>query len=253
MTDAAVTGRVHSLETFGTVDGPGTRLVVFCQGCPMRCAYCHNPDTWGAGGEVMSVGAVLDAFERNRAFYRNGGITVSGGEPLMQPAFVAALFRAAHDAPGGRIHTALDTSGIAWGSGTCEAIGEVLDATDLVLLDIKHPDPETHRWLTGQGAERPLAFADELARRGVPTIIRHVVLPGVSDDKGTMAELGRLIARWPNVVGLELLPYHTMGVGKYEKRGIPYRLADVPAMDPTRLPELRQAALAARADALAGM
>ena len=108
----ATCGRVHSLESFGTVDGPGTRLVVFCQGCPMRCAYCHNPDTWDfSAGTETSVAQVMEAFERNRPFYRTGGITVSGGEPLAQPDFVAAIFRAAHESPRGRVHTVLDTSG----------------------------------------------------------------------------------------------------------------------------------------------
>ena len=260
----AVRGRVHSVETFGTVDGPGTRLVVFCQGCPMRCAYCHNPDTWeivpaeapedglpGARpGRSASVGEVLETFERNRPFYRRGGITVSGGEPLMQPSFVAALFEAAHGAAAGRIHTCLDTSGIAFDPARPERVGEVLDRTDLVLLDIKHADPEGHLALTGQRQERILAFGDELARRGIKTIVRHVAVPGITDSPEELAGVGRIIARWPNVVGLDVLPYHTMAVEKYERLGIDYPLAGVEPMPACRVPELRAQVVAARAAAL---
>ena len=259
-----VAGRVQSIETFGTVDGPGTRLVVFVQGCPMRCAYCHNPETWelvapdapegdapGARqGRRMTVGEVLDAFERNRPFYRRGGITLSGGEPLMQPGFVGALFAAAHEAPAGRIHTCLDTSGIAFDPARPERLAGVLDACDLVLLDIKHANPKGHLELVRQPQDHVLAFGDELARRGIRTIIRHVVVPGITDAPDELAGVGRIIARWPNVVGLDLLPYHTMGASKYERLGIPYRLAGLPAMDAAKIPALRQIVMDARAEAL---
>ena len=269
---SAVRGRVHSIETFGTVDGPGTRLVVFCQGCPMRCAYCHNPDTWevvpadapeaGSGptpagdeaharpGHAVSVAEVLEAFDRNRPFYRNGGITVTGGEPLVQPRFVAALFAAAHADPRGRIHTCLDTSGITFDPKCPERIAPVLDECDLVLLDIKHADPAGHRKLTGQRQEHVLAFGDELARRGIRTLVRHVVVPGITDTPEELAGVGRIIAHWPNVVGLDVLPYHTMGRAKYERLGIPYSLESVPAMPAGRVPELRQAIMDARAEEL---
>lgn len=261
---SAVRGRVHSVETFGTVDGPGTRLVVFCQGCPMRCAYCHNPDTWelvptdapegdespARPGHAMSVAEILATFDRNRPFYRNGGITVTGGEPLMQPTFVAALFAAAHADARGRIHTCLDTSGIAYDPERPERLAPALDACDLVLLDIKHADPAGHVALTGQSQERVLAFGDELARRGIRTIVRHVAVPGVTDGPEGLAGVGRIIARWPNVVGLDVLPYHTMGRAKYERLGIPYPLEGVPAMPPARVPELRRAIVDARAKEL---
>ena len=263
LTDVA--GRVHSIETFGTVDGPGTRLVVFVQGCPMRCAYCHNPDTWelvapdapegdephAKPGRRVTVGEVLEAFERNRPFYKRGGITVTGGEPLMQPAFVGALFQAAHADPAGRVHTCLDTSGIAFDPRHPEKLDQVLDNTDLVLLDIKHSDPEGHVRLVGQRQEHILAFGDELARRGIKTLIRHVSVPGITDGPEELAGVGRIIARWPNVVGLDVLPYHTMGTVKYEQLGIPYPLEGVPAMSPSRVPELRDQIMAARAKALA--
>lgn len=251
----ATRGRVHSLESFGTVDGPGTRLVVFCQGCPMRCAYCHNPDTWDfSAGTETSVAQVMEAFERNRPFYRTGGITVSGGEPLAQPDFVAAIFRAAHESPRGRIHTVLDTSGATWPSSgePSAALSAVLDDCDMVLLDIKHADPAGHRDLCGMGPEHALALGNELARRAIPTVIRHVVVPGITDDEDELAAVGRIMARWDNVVGLDLLPYHTMGVAKYQALGIPYRLEGVPPMDASRLPELRRVVLLARAVARRG-
>ncbi len=244
----AVRGRVHSVETFGTVDGPGTRLVVFVQGCPLRCAFCHNPDTWAfEGGSWMSVKEVLDAFNRNRAFYRHGGITVSGGEPLAQGEFVAALFAAAHADPRGRVHTCLDTSGGLFSAEDAERYSAVLDECDLVLLDIKHADAAAHQHWAGVEASHALALGDELARRGVPVVVRHVVVPGWTDDPEELAALGRIIGEWDNVVGLELLPYHTMGTVKYERMGMAYRLADVTAMEKGRLGELRRVALDARA------
>lgn len=240
-------GHIHSIESFGTVDGPGTRLTVFLQGCPMRCAYCHNPDTWEFGaGEVMNAAQVLEAFERNRPYYKNGGITVTGGEPLAQPEFVAELFARAHAAPKGRIHTCLDTSGATFDPGHPDLVSAVLDRTDLALLDIKHADPEAHLELCGLPADAPRAFADELARRGVPTVIRHVVVPGITDQPEELTALGRLIARWPNVRGLELLPYHTLGRAKYEQLGIPYPLDGVPACDPACISGLRRLVIEAK-------
>lgn len=239
-------GRVHSIETMGTVDGPGTRLVVFVQGCPMRCAYCHNPDTWALqAGTPVSVEHIMGTFESNWQFYRNGGITVSGGEPLLQPEFVAALFGQAHARPAGRVHTCLDTCGYAYTRDSPERFDALLRATDLVLLDIKHADPEGHCALTERSMDRILAFGDELARRNIKTVIRHVVVPGYTDSVEECEKLGRLIAPWHNVVGLEMLPYHTMGVVKYEQLGIPYKLEGVPQMDKGRIPELRAAVLRA--------
>lgn len=250
----SVVGRVHSIESFGTVDGPGTRLVVFCQGCPMRCTYCHNPDTWefaradGTGpGTSMSVGEVLERFERNRPFYRRGGITVTGGEPMAQPDFVAALFRAAHAAPAGRIHTCLDTSGATFCGAGAERFSALLDECDMVLLDIKTSNAAGHPGLCGLPASHALELGEELARRGIPTVVRHVVVPGVTDSEEEVAGVGAIIGEWDNVVGLDLLPYHTMGVAKYRSLGIDYPLDGVPAMDAGRTAELRRVALLARA------
>lgn len=235
-------GRIHSVESFGTVDGPGVRFVVFMQGCPLRCAYCHNPDTWDLrGGSCVEVDELMADFERNAAFYRTGGITVSGGEPLMQAAFVRRLFAAAHRREQGRVHTCLDTSGFGFSEAKSEVIGAMIDECDLVLLDVKHPDPDACERLTGAPLRSMLAFGDELARRGVATVIRHVVVPGLTDSEESCERLGRLIASWRNVAGLELLPYHRMGVHKYVEAGIAYPLEEVAAMDTARLPALRAA------------
>lgn len=236
------------------MDGPGTRFVVFCQGCPMRCQYCHNPDTWefaradGTGpGTSVSVGELLERYERNRPFYRTGGITVTGGEPMAQPDFVAALFRAAHAAPAGRIHTCLDTSAATFSAQRADRFSELLDATDMVLLDIKTADPALHETLCGLPASHALELGDELARRKVPTLVRHVVVPGITDSEEECAAVGRIIGNWDNVVGLDFLPYHTLGRAKYEKLGIAYPLEGVEAMSPARAKELRAVALRARA------
>lgn len=239
-------GRIHSIETMGTVDGPGMRFVVFVQGCPMRCAYCHNPDTWAVGPDVgtpITVEKIAEEFENNRPFYRSGGITVTGGEPLLQPEFVGDLFYAMHADPHGRVHTCLDSCGYAYNPKKPERFERVLSETDLVLLDIKHSDPAGHKQLTGCDSARILAFGDELARRQIKAIIRHVIVPGITDTEEECEALGRLIAPWHNVIGLELLPYHTMGVAKYERLGIEYPLKDTPAMDKTRIPVLREAVI----------
>lgn len=239
-------GRIHSIESMGTVDGPGVRFVVFTQGCPMRCAYCHNPDTWTVGegaGTCVSVERLLGEYESNRPFYRTGGLTVTGGEPLLQPEFVGDLFAAAHTAPAGRIHTCLDSCGYAYNPKKPERFEKLLSETDMVLLDIKHSDPEGHKALTGCEPDRIIAFGDELARRGIKVVIRHVVVPGITDTEEECEALGRLIAPWHNVVGLEMLPYHTMGIVKYEQLGLEYPLKGVPAMDKSRMPVLREAVM----------
>lgn len=239
-------GRIHSIETMGTVDGPGMRFVVFVQGCPMRCAYCHNPDTWDAGpgaGTPVTVEHLVEEFESNRPFYRSGGITVTGGEPLLQSEFVGDLFYALHNSPHGRVHTCLDSCGYAYNPKKPERFEKLLAETDLVLLDIKHSDPVGHKRLTGCDPAHILAFGDELARRGIKAVIRHVIVPGITDTEEECEALGHLIAPWHNVIGLELLPYHTMGIAKYEKLGIEYSLKDTPAMDKERIPALREAVI----------
>ena len=218
-------GFVHSTESFGTVDGPGVRFVVFLQGCPMRCKYCHNPDTWKMNsGAVRSAQSLLQEYDRNAAFYSKGGITVTGGEALMQIDFLLELFTLAKQKG---IHTCLDTSGVTYRPGE-SSYNRKLDAlmavTDLVMLDLKHIDPEGHKELTGHGNEGILAFAKYLEQKQVPTWIRHVVVPGITDDPGLLERLGRFIGTLSNVTALDVLPYHIMGVSKYQELGIPYPL-----------------------------
>jgi len=220
-------GNVHSIESFGTVDGPGIRLVVFMQGCPLRCKYCHNPDTWKMGqGETKQTEEIIALFKKNRSFYSNGGITVTGGEPLLQIDFVTELFRMAK-AEG--IHTCLDTSGITYRENDPK-FDELIKYTDLIMLDLKHIDSAAHKELTGSNNYKILAFARYLDTMGVPVWIRHVVVPGITDKKEALLELGRYIGTLTNVKALDVLPYHTMGVSKYRELGLKYPLADVEPM-----------------------
>ena len=224
-------GRIHSLESFGTVDGPGTRFVVFVQGCPMRCAYCHNPDTWAmTGGTMMEPAEIIEQYERNRPFYKDGGLTVTGGEPLMQIDFLIDLFTLAKEKD---IHTCIDTSGIAFKPGNTaliEKLDKLMTLTNLVMLDIKHIDPEKHKELTQQPNDGILAFAAYLNEKQIPMQIRHVVVPGITDDDEYLYKLGQFIGKFTNLRALDVLPYHTMGEKKYENLGIPYKLHGVPAM-----------------------
>ena len=230
-------GRIHSIETFGTVDGPGVRFVVFVQGCPMRCAYCHNPDTWAMeGGTMMEPSEIIEQYERNKGFYRGGGITVTGGEPLMQIDFLIDLFTLAKQK---EIHTCIDSSGIAYKPDAnpqwLEKLDHLLTLTDLVMLDIKHINPEKHKKLTEQPNEGILAFCSYLNEKKVPMWIRHVVVPTITDDDESLYQLGYFIGQFTNLKALDLLPYHTMGKVKYEKLGMKYPLEGVPAMDKNKI------------------
>ncbi len=221
-------GFVHSTESFGTVDGPGVRFVIFLQGCPMRCQYCHNPDTWKMhSGSLRSVQSLLKEYQRNEAFYRKGGITVTGGEALMQIDFLLDLFR---EAKKKKIHTCLDTSGIPYRpgeSGYNRKLDALMEVTDLVMLDIKHMDPQAHKVLTGHDNAPVLAFARYLEEKSIPVWIRHVVVPGITDDPDQLTKLGAFLGGLKNVKALDVLPYHIMGVTKYQELGIPYPLEGV--------------------------
>mgnify|MGYP003156603652 CR=1 FL=1 len=228
-------GKIHSLETFGTVDGPGVRFVVFFQGCPMRCQYCHNPDTWKIeDGEEMT-----------------GGITATGGEPMLQLDFLTELFTKAKEKG---IHTCLDTSGIMFpkkhtgtdqisereisltgisenmASDRMEKTEQLMSVTDLVMLDIKHINDEEHQKLTGQSNSNILAFARYLDSIGKPVWIRHVVVPGITFDEKELTELGLFLKTLHNVEKLEVLPYHSMGKVKYDNLGMDYVLKDTPQL-----------------------
>ena len=221
-------GRIHSIETFGTVDGPGIRYVVFFQGCPFRCLYCHNPDTWIAdGGMLMTADELLAGYEKNASYYKKGGITATGGEPLMQLDFLTELFQKAKKKG---IHTCIDTSGAVYHASKRSDYEALLANTDLVLLDIKHSNPEEHKKLTGHSAEAPLAFATLLSELKIPMVIRHVLVPEITDTTEQLTGLGTLMKQFQNLVGLEVLPFHQMGTSKYQNLGIPYPLEGVKAL-----------------------
>lgn len=216
------TGFIHSIETFGTLDGPGIRLVVFLQGCPMRCLYCHNPDTWSPKkGNRMTVEEILEIYEKNKGFYQNGGITVTGGEPLMQLAFVTELFQAAKAK---NIHTCLDTSGILYRENQSAAYKKLFSYTDLILLDIKHSIPEKHKKLTGHPLSPVLDFLKASETAKVPVVIRHVIVKGFTDFDEELNGIGKLLASHKNIKGLEVLPYHNMGEQKYSELNLEYPL-----------------------------
>lgn len=219
-------GYIHSFESFGSVDGPGVRFVVFVRGCSMRCKYCHNPDTWTMGGETHTAAEVLQRAMRYKNYWgKEGGITVSGGEPMLQLDFVTELFT---EAKAKGVNTCLDTSGIAFDPEHTEAVDQLLAVTDLVMLDIKHIDDEKHRELTGQSNKNILAFAKYLDSKNIPVWIRHVVVPGITLEEESLKKLGRFIGTLSNVKRVETLPYHSLARPKYEKLGIPYPLEDTP-------------------------
>ena len=235
-------GRIHSLESFGTVDGPGVRYVVFMQGCPMRCKYCHNPDTWEVNaGTLMDADYIIEQYERNKGFYTDGGITVTGGEPLLQIDFITELFEKAK-AKG--IHTVIDSSGITFNPDSPEIMAKfdkLMPLTNLVMLDIKHIDDEHHLELTKQHNKNILAFAQYLSDKGVDIWIRHVVVPGITDDEEYLYKLGYFIGGLKTLRALDVLPYHDMGKVKYEKLDIDYPLKDTPPMDKTILLDKKKA------------
>ena len=225
-----MTGKIHSFESFGTVDGPGIRFVVFLQGCPLRCKYCHNPDTWGSGGEEYTVEDVTNRVLRYKKYFGDkGGVTVSGGEPLLQIEFVIQLFQALK-AKG--IHTCVDTSGITFQKDNPQSVEKhekLLAVTDLFLLDIKHIDDRACKDLTGQSNENTLAFAKFLSDNDKPTWIRQVLVPGITDNDEDLKRTRAFLDTLKTVEKVEVLPYHTLGVVKYEKLGLDYPLKDVEA------------------------
>lgn len=221
-------GHIHSIETFGTVDGPGVRYVVFTQGCPMRCQYCHNPDTWVYdAGELKDTDEILRDYDNYKPYLTGGGITLTGGEPMLQIDFLTELFKKARAK---KIHTCLDTSGIMYNESNKEMlakIDELMKYTCLVMLDIKHIDDEEHKKLTGHSNKNILAFARYLNEKNIPVWIRHVTVPGITYKKEYLIRLGEFLAELKNMQALDVLPYHTMGVPKYESLGIEYPLKGV--------------------------
>jgi len=217
-------GNIHSIESCGTVDGPGIRFVIFLQGCPMRCQYCHNPDTWSVSeNKKMSVDDIFAQYEGVKEFCK-GGITVTGGEPLLQTEFVTEVFK---EAKKRNIHTALDTSGILYTPESSSKISELLSYTDLVLLDIKHINDDEHKKLTGHSNKNILGFAQYLSDNNIPVWIRHVVVPEITFNEKYLRELGKFLSGLRNIKALDVLPYHDMAIPKYEKLGIDYPLKGI--------------------------
>ena len=221
-------GYIHKLESFGSVDGPGVRYIIFTSGCPMRCQFCHNPDTWNMqSGTLYTAEELLNKAKRYRSYWGSkGGITVSGGEPLMQTDFLIDLFRKAK-AEG--INTCLDTSGNPFTRKEpyFSKFNELMKYTDTILLDIKHIDDEAHRKLTGCPNGNILDLASYLSDINKNVWIRHVLVPGINDDDDSLSRLYSFISTLKNVEKVEILPYHTLGTLKYAEMGIPYPLEGV--------------------------
>ena len=223
-------GYYHSIETFGTVDGKGIRYVLFLTGCALSCRFCHNPDTWEPGGRTVTVDAVLDDYAKYAPYYKasGGGITVSGGEPLLQPGFVAALFAACRRKG---IHTTLDTAGFV----PAAALEAVLPQADAVLFGLKAVEEATHRRLTGHGNSGILANLHIAADSGCELIVRYIVVPGVNDSEKELKALATLLNSLGQQLKVELLAYHLMGKAKWQQLGKPYELEGVPAADETAM------------------
>lgn len=231
-------GYIHSTESFGTVDGPGIRFVVFFQGCPLRCKYCHNPDTWAFGkGHEMTAEELMKEYDSYKEFLKSGGITATGGEPLAQPEFLAELFSLAKSKG---VHTCLDTSAGVYNPAEHSKIDEALKYTDLVMLDIKHIDPDEHKKLTGLDNKNILAFAEHLRDLKIPVWIRHVVVPEITDNDDELFRLGEYLSTLTNLKALDVLPYHDMAKPKYKELGIEYPLGDTPALTKERAVHARE-------------
>ncbi len=228
-------GRLHSIETFGAVDGPGIRTVFFMQGCPARCLYCHNPDSWDpSGGRDIEIEEIVHWAVRGMPYYGDkGGVTFSGGEPLLQGQFITEAMKALKKEG---INSAIDASGTYVDEYTEEAV----KTCDLVLLDIKHPDPERFKIVTGKDQETLFRLIDIINRHGRHVWIRNVVVPDINDTEEDIEALNEFISQVEHIDKVELLGYHTMAVQKYGKLGITYRLKGVPPMDAEKLARLKK-------------
>lgn len=223
--DKTTMARIHSFETFGTVDGPGIRFVVFMQGCHLRCKYCHNRDTWDINsGEIIEVKELIDKIEKYSTYFKasNGGVTVSGGEPLLQADFLITLFK---ELKKSGIHTAIDTSGMV---DITDKIRELILLADLFLLDIKHMNSEKCKELVGFSNEKELEFARYLNSINKPIWIRQVLIPGITDEKEDLLKLKEFIKSLSNIEKVEILKYHDMGKFKWEQMRYKYDLEDIP-------------------------
>ncbi len=220
----SIKGRIYSIETFGTVDGPGIRYVVFLQGCPLRCQYCHNRDSWDPkGGTETTVEELVNDIKKYTPFMQasGGGVTLSGGEPTLQLSFVTAL---AKELKALGIHVALDTSGFV----AFEAVKDLINYVDLVLLDLKEMNPTKHRALTSVDNQKILDFAQAMSNHNIPLWIRHVVVPGVTDSKADLVSLAQYLQGLKTVERVDLLPYHSMGKFKWKRLELDYPLEAIP-------------------------
>lgn len=228
-------GRIHSIESLGTLDGPGLRMVVFLQGCKLRCVYCHNPDTWAVNrGTVISSEEILEKVKRYKPYFEtSGGITFSGGEPLRQPEFLLECLKSCKEEG---IHTVLDTSGVGFGD-----YDEILKYTDLVILDIKHSDPKKYRKITGMDIRSYYEFKEAVIRSNKEVWLKQVIIPGINDTREDIMAFEEEVRTFPEamVKKVELLPYHTLGVFKYKELNKRYQLEDVPPLSSEKLEELK--------------
>ena len=228
MSEEQIKGAIHSIETFGSVDGPGVRFVVFVKGCALRCKYCHNVDTWDPHSDDMrTADEILAQAERYRSYWgEDGGITVSGGEPLLQIDFLIELFKKAKESG---INTCIDTAGQPFSRNEpfFGKFNELMKYTDLLLVDIKHIDPEEHKKLTGKSNENIQDFMRYLSEIGKPIWIRHVLVPGITDNDEYLMRTRKFIDELSNVQKVEVLPYHGLGAMKYKDLGIDYVLKDL--------------------------
>lgn len=219
-------GKIHSIETMGLVDGPGIRVVVFFTGCRLRCAFCHNPDTWNfSNGQDITEKELLNKVKRFKSYFLSsgGGVTCSGGEPLMQPEFLLEFLKLCKE---NGINTAIDTAGFGVGS-----YGEILKYTDTVILDVKHVDEEGYKSLTGGNIEEFYKFLDALNKSNAHIWIRHVMVPGITDNYESMDKIICILRQIRKIDKFEILPYHTLGVSKYKKLEIDYKLQNTEAMN----------------------
>lgn len=234
-------GIIHSIENFGTVDGPGIRYVIFLKGCPYRCLYCHNPDTWTMeGGKRTSVDEILIDYDKYKAFLKDGGITVTGGEPLLQIDFLIELFKACNER---KIHTCLDTSGAVIDKNDkilMEKFDQMLKYLDLILLDIKHIDNEKHIELVGKTNKNVFDFLEYLEENKKTVWIRHVLVEGITNVPIYLEKLGEYLAKFKCIKALEVLPYHNMGQEKYKKLGIRYPLEGMDNLEETKAIDARK-------------
>ena len=230
-----LTGRVHSIQSLAASDGPGVRFAVFLQGCPLRCGCCHNPDTWNTdGGKAMTADEIVEKAIRYRTYFgKEGGVTVSGGEPLLQPAFVKAVFSMCQEEG---INTCLDTSGCLWN----EEIEKLLAVTDRVLLDIKYTNEEQYQTFVGCKMEKPLAFLKYLNERNIPTTLRQVVIPTLNDNEESIRALKKIAKDHPCVDKIELLPFRKMCQIKYDNMGIEFPFGNLPEPTPETVKRLER-------------